>query len=128
MTTDGDLRLNGMRVVKNMDDVLFFHSTLEEAIKELERFLEFCRKKNLKLKPSKFCIGEEVEFGGALITSETVGSKSVVNILPKSQRVQAFQNLCHPRTRSVLRHDDQFDEMGAKCSYQCPSFKSSNRR
>ena len=98
-TTDGDLRLNGMRVVKNMDDVLFYHSTLEGAIKELERFLEFCRKKNLKLKPSKFCIGEEVEFGGALITSETVGSKSVVNILPKSQRVQAFQNLRRPRTR-----------------------------
>ena len=71
-TTDGDLRLNGMRVVKNMDDVLFFHSTLEGAIKELERLLEFCRKKNLKLKPSKFCIGEEVEFGGALITSDFI--------------------------------------------------------
>ena len=35
-TTDGDLRVNGMRVVKNMDDVLFYHSTLEGAIKELE--------------------------------------------------------------------------------------------
>ena len=44
-TTDGDLRLNGMRVVKNMDDVLFYHSTLEGAINELERFLEFCKKK-----------------------------------------------------------------------------------
>ena len=102
-TTDGDLRLNGMRVVKNMDDVLFYHSTLEGAIKELERFLGFCRKKNLKLKPSKFCIGEEVEFGGALITSETVGSKNVVNILPKSQRVQAFQNLRRPKTRKEVQ-------------------------
>ena len=80
----GDLRLNGMRVVKNMDDVLFYHSTLEGAIKELAKFIEFCKKKNLKLKSSKLVIGEEVEFGGALITSETVGSKNVVNILPKS--------------------------------------------
>ena len=89
--------MNGIRVVKNMDDLLFYHSTLEGVIKELERFLVFCREKNLKLKPSKFCMGEEVEFGGALITSETVGSKNVVNILPKSQRVQAFQNVRRPR-------------------------------
>ena len=73
-----------------MDDLLFFHSTLEGVIKELEQFLAFCKEKNLKLKPSKFCVGEEVEFGGALITSKTVGSKNVVNILPKSTRVKAL--------------------------------------
>ena len=65
-TTDGDMRVNGMRVVKNIDDLLFYHRTLEGAIKELESFLKFCVAKNLKLKPSKFVIGEEVEFGGAL--------------------------------------------------------------
>ena len=48
-------------------------------------------------------IGEEVEFGGALITSETVGSKNVVNILPKSQRVQAFQNLRRPRNKKEVQ-------------------------
>ena len=47
-------------------------------------------------------IGEEVEFGGALITSETVGSKNVVNILPKSERVQAFQNLRRPRNKKEV--------------------------
>ena len=57
----------------------------------------------MKLKPSKFVIGEEVEFGGALITSETVGSKNVVNILPKSQRVQAFQNLRRPRNKKEVQ-------------------------
>ena len=90
-------------MVKNMDDLLFYHPTLEGAVKELERFLEFCKAKNLKLNPSKFVIGEEVEFGGALITSETVGSKNVVNILPKSQRVQAFQNLRRPRNRKEVQ-------------------------
>ena len=102
-TTDGDVRVNGMRVVKNMDDLLFYHSTLEGVMKELEKFLVFCKEKNLKLKPSKFCVGEEVEFGGALITSETVGSKNVVNILPKSQRVKAFQNLKRPQTKKEVQ-------------------------
>ena len=102
-TTDGDVRVNGMRVVKNMDDLLFYHPTLEGAVKELESFLKFCKAKNLKLKPSKFVIGEEVEFGGTLITSETVGSQNVVNILPKSQRVQAFQNIRRPRTRREVQ-------------------------
>ena len=83
--TDGDMRVNGMRVVKNMDDLLFYHPTLEGAVEELESFLKFCEAKNLKLKPSKFVIGEEVEFGGALITLETKGTQNVVNILSKSQ-------------------------------------------
>ena len=46
--TDGDVRVKGMRVVKNMDDLLFYLSTLEGAVKELERFLEFCEAKNFK--------------------------------------------------------------------------------
>ena len=86
-----------------MDDLLFYHSTLEGVMKELEKFLVFCKEKNLKLKPSKFCVGEEVEFGGALITSETVGSKNVVNILPKNQRVKAFQNLKRPQTKKEVQ-------------------------
>lgn len=48
-------------------------------------------------------IGEEVEFGGALITSETVGSQNVVNILPKSQRVRAFQNLRQSRNKKEVQ-------------------------
>ena len=40
---------------------------------------------------------------GALIISETVGSKNVVNILPKSQRVKAFQNLRRPQTKKEVQ-------------------------
>ena len=72
-------------------------------MKELESFLKFREAKNLKLKPSKFVIGEEVEFGGALITSETVGTQNVVNILPKSQRVEGFQNLRRPKTKKEVQ-------------------------
>ena len=79
-STEGDMRVNGMRVVKNMDDLLFYHPTLEGAVKELESFLKFCKAKNFKLKPSKFVIGEEVKFEGTLITSETVGSKALQGV------------------------------------------------
>ena len=63
---------------------------LEGLKKELELFLEMYKKKNLKLKTSKFCIGEEVEFGGAIISSGTVGKETVVCVLPKNQRIQAL--------------------------------------
>ena len=51
----------------------------------MEKFLTLCKKKNLKLKDSKFCVGEEVEFGGAIISSQTIGKETVVRVLPKDQ-------------------------------------------
>ena len=60
--SDGDLRINGRNCIKNMDDLLIYSDTSEGLKKELEMFLAQCKKKNLKLKTSKFCIGEEVEF------------------------------------------------------------------
>ena len=61
------------------------------------------QKKNLKLKTSKFCVGEEVEFGGAIISSETVEKETVVCVLPKNQRVQAFQNLKNPKPKKDVQ-------------------------
>ena len=55
-----------------MDDVLIHGRNLKELKDKLENFLEFCREKNLKLKPSKLNISEHVEFGGAVISSELV--------------------------------------------------------
>ena len=75
--TDGDLRINGMNCIKNMDDLLIYSDMLEGLKKELEMFLSQCKKKNLKLKPLKLCIGEEVEFGGEIISGETVGKKGL---------------------------------------------------
>ena len=95
--------MQGTCLIQEYGRCPFLSFNIRRSHKKLEIFLEFCKKKNLKLKPSKFCIGEEVEFGGTLITSETVGSKNVVNILPKSQRVQAFQNLRRPRTRKEVK-------------------------
>ena len=64
--TDGDCRRDNSGALKNMDDILFNAKTLPELKQKLEHFLKFCRQKNLKLKPSKLNISEEVEFGGLL--------------------------------------------------------------
>ena len=54
-----------------MDDIFIFGPTLEELKKKMEVFLGYCDEKNLKLKPSKMVIGEEVEFAGTMIRAET---------------------------------------------------------
>ena len=56
MVSDGDSRFNELwrSMIKNMDDVLFAGRSLEDLQQKLETFLEFCRRKNIKLKPSKF--------------------------------------------------------------------------
>ena len=51
LLTDGDIRYSGIQAIKNMDDILIYSDTLEGLKKELELFLEMCKKKNLKLKP-----------------------------------------------------------------------------
>ena len=59
----GSMRYDVSQAIKNMDDVLLYGRTLEEVKTKLETFLDFCKEKNLKLKPSKMNIGEEVEMG-----------------------------------------------------------------
>ena len=64
-----------------MDDILLYGRSLEELQKKLEVFIGYWDKKNLKLKPSKMVIGEEVEFAGTVIRAETVENEDVVSIL-----------------------------------------------
>ena len=53
-----------------MDDVSFAAKTLDELELMLTAFFEFCLRKNIKLKGSKFYISQEVEFSGVRISSE----------------------------------------------------------
>ena len=69
-----------------MDDVLLYGRTLEELKKKLEVFMGYCEEKNLKLKPSKMVIAEEVEFAGTTIKAETVENEDVVSISPRDER------------------------------------------
>ena len=66
------MKYDGSQVIKNMDDISLYGHTIEELKKKLEMFLGFCQEKNLKLRPSKMNISEEVEFGGTLIRADIV--------------------------------------------------------
>ena len=101
--TDGSCRRDNSGALKNMDDVLLHGRTLEELKMKLESFLAFCREKNLKLKPSKLNISEEVEFGGAVISSKLVKKEQVVCILPKDKRIQAFFSMKKPQTKKDIQ-------------------------
>ena len=90
VVTDSSTRLDS-NVVKNMDDLAFFADSLEDLEKHVCQFLSFCKAKNLKLKTSKFVILESVEFAGATLNAKLVRGEQVINILPKSGRISAFQ-------------------------------------
>ena len=55
------MRYDGSEAIKNVDDILLYRRTIEGLKMKIEVFLGFCEEKNLKLKPSKMKIGEEVQ-------------------------------------------------------------------
>ena len=70
---------------------LLFNPNLEELEKKIVNLMEFCKTKNLKLNPDKMVIGEEVEFGGSVISTETVREEDVVFIAPKNKRIKELK-------------------------------------
>merc|ERR1712215_121852 len=88
--TDGSIRYDGSESIKNMDDILIFGKTLKELEEKIEAFTKFCEDKNLKLKPSKMVISEEVEFAGTVVKAATVENEDIVVIQPRDKRIKAF--------------------------------------
>ena len=97
------MRYDGSEAIKNMDDIMMHGRTLEELEKKLKVFLKYCEEKNLKLKPSKMVISEEVEFAGTAIRAEKIHENDVVHILPRKKRVQAFMELKKPETKKKMQ-------------------------
>ena len=55
------------------------------------------------MKPSKLNISEEVEFGGAVISSKLVSKEQVVCVLPKDKRIEAFYDFKKPKTKKDIQ-------------------------
>ena len=84
--TDGNSRIDSeLSILKNMDDYLIHARSLEDLEKKLEKFMVFCKEKNLKLSPNKFFISEEVEFGGSTVSAEKCANDDLVFISPKKK-------------------------------------------
>merc|ERR1712114_113271 len=62
---------------KNMDDILLAQRNFNLLEPVIDKLLMICRKKNLKLNPSKFKIGNQVEFGGTNLKKFSKANKRV---------------------------------------------------
>ena len=103
MVSDGNSRFGDLWrcSLKNMDDVLICGRDMEDLKNKMHTFLGFCKEKNIKLKPSKFLISTEVEFGGCIISRETLGES--VFIEPKNNRIMALEELRKPESKRDLQ-------------------------
>ena len=102
------MRYDGSESIKNMDDVLLFGRTLEKLHQKIEVFVKYCEEKNLKLKPSKMVISEEVEFAGTVVKAETVQNEDVVSILPRDKSLPGPEKASHLKRNSGVVWDVEF--------------------
>ena len=65
----------------------------------MEKLLRYCQEKNLKLNRDKLVISTEVEFGGNVISSQSVSQEEVIFIDPKNKRIKAFTEMKKPQTK-----------------------------
>ena len=101
LLTDGGVRYEGFdKIHKNMDDILFAARSIQELEDMLSKFLNFCQVKNIKLKGSKLCVSECVEFGGVRICREELGRKDSVfiDVRSISLTIPNFVGLLDPIT------------------------------
>ena len=84
---------------KNADDVLGGGSRLEELDQRMRHVFTVCKRRGIKLSPSKLQCGRRIKWGGVVI--ESVGplgeGQSNVNISPDEQKVAEFINIKTPR-------------------------------
>ena len=78
-----------------MDDMLIGSRDIEMLERRLHVVLQVCREKNAKLSPRKFTLGQEVEFGGHIISyNDTSNSVSITPSLDKLQTVKDLKEPC----------------------------------
>lgn len=82
---------------------MIFGKTLKDLEEKIEAFTKFCEDKNLKLKPSKMVISEEVEFAGTVVKAATVENEDIVFIQPRNKRIKAFLELKKPSTKKEIQ-------------------------
>ena len=84
-----------------MDDILLSEKNYKLLEPLIDRILRICREKNLKLNPSKFKIGPEVEFGGTMIKFSQTNNR--VQITPSEQKIEELMGKEAPKTKKQLQ-------------------------
>ena len=102
---------------KNADDVLGGGRRLEQLDERMRRVFMVCRKRGIKLSPSKLQCGRRIRWGGVVI--EAVGplgeGKSNVYISPDEQKVSDFLDIQTPSSKKEC-------QMIAGCAAQLKRF------
>ena len=89
---------------KNIDDILTTSNSVEQMERRLRNLLEICKLKNIKLNPTKFSIGYQVQFGGVDLKGiKAQGDKTRrVYIAPASRRLEEFLAIETPKNKKDL--------------------------
>ena len=75
--------------------------TPEQLEQKMEQVLKVCRKKNMKLSPSKFQCARQVTFGGVNIEAlkQRGDTETRVYLTPEDEKIQKFLDIEEPRTK-----------------------------
>ena len=86
---------------KNMDDISLAQRNYNLLDPVIDKLLMICRKKNLKLNPSKFKIGNQVDFGGTRLRFSKANNR--VKITPSQQKIEELMGKEPPKTKKQLQ-------------------------
>merc|ERR1711954_11718 len=98
--TDDEIR-SIPELKKNMDDILLAQKSYKLLEPLIDQLLKICREKNLKLNPSKFKIGPEVDFWGTRIRFSK--ANNTVQITPSQQKIEELMGKEAPMTNKQLQ-------------------------
>ena len=97
-----DPQLRGTKgVYKNVDDILTAAPTPGQLEHKMEQVLKVCRKRNMKLSPSKFQCARQVTFGGVNIEAlkQRGDTETRVYLTPEDEKIQKFLDIEEPKTK-----------------------------
>ena len=86
---------------KNIDDILTSAKDVRQLEDRLKKFLTICKKRNMKISPSKFQVGSSVVFGSTVIEAlhQKGDPKRTVLLSPTQAKLDAFLSQLHHAIR-----------------------------
>ena len=88
-------------IVKNLDDLLVSGRDIKEIEPLIRKILKIFRKKNMKIKLSKFEISQKVTFGRCNVQASS--KKDSVTISPEDNKIEELLAAPHPKTRKLAQ-------------------------
>ena len=85
-----------------MDDLLLLEENFKKLNPIIDRILSICRKRNMKLNPSKLKVGHKVEFGGTHVKYSP--SNKRIQISPSEEKEEELLGKEPPKTKKKLQY------------------------